>query len=187
MKIWHVITCEPVDNVKPHEYWTCKTGLLCLTRIMRRHILRSVKLRRKGKKRKNKKVKVLQLKNRPFIEQRPAVIEQKGRYSDWEGDFIVSGKDGKGALLVLKERKAQYTVLRKMMLRSPVVINQYIKEITGGFACFNSLTVDNDISFRRHEELSSLIGAPVYFCHPYHAWEKGSVENTNSLIRQYIW
>ncbi len=143
-------------------------------------------LRRKGKKKKGKKEKVGQLKNRLFIEQRPAVIDQKGRYSDWEGDFIVSGKNGQGALLVLRERKAQYAALRRIMSRSPIAVNQYIQEITGGFACFNSLTLDNDISFRRHEELSKSLGVPIYFCHPYHAWEKGGVENTNGLIRQYI-
>lgn len=143
-------------------------------------------LRRKSKKKKSKRAKVDQLKNRLFIEQRPAVIDQKGRYSDWEGDFIVSGKNGKGALLVLRERKSQYVVIRKIMSRSPLVVNQYIGEITGGFACFNSLTLDNDISFKRHEELSKMIGAPIYFCHPYHAWEKGGVENINGLIRQYV-
>jgi len=143
-------------------------------------------LRRKGKKKKKKRLKVGQLKNRLFIEERPAVVDEKGRYSDWEGDFIVSGKNGKGALLILRERKAQYTVIRKIMSRSPIVVNQYIQEITGGLVCFNSLTLDNDISFRKHEELSQILSAPVYFCHPYHAWEKGGVENGNGLIRQYV-
>jgi IS30 family transposase len=36
----------------------------------------------------------------------------------------------------------------------------------------NSLTLDNDIAFKRHTELAKLIGAPIYFCHPYHSWEK---------------
>jgi IS30 family transposase len=143
-------------------------------------------LRKKGKKKKGKRVKVDQLKNRLFIEQRPVVIDQRGRYSDWEGDFIVSGKNGKGALLILRERKAQYTIIKRIMSRSPLVVNQYIQEITGGLACFNSLTLDNDISFKRHEELSKMLGAPIYFCHPYHAWEKGGVENGNGLIRQYV-
>ncbi len=51
---------------------------------------------------------------------------------------------------------------------------------------FNSLTIDNDISFRRHADLSKMLGAPVYFCQPYHSWEKGSVENMNKWIRQYV-
>ena len=49
-----------------------------------------------------------------------------------------------------------------------------------------SLTLDNDILFRMHKTLESLLGVPIYFCHPYHSWEKGSVENTNKYIRKYI-
>jgi len=144
-------------------------------------------LRYRGKKRKrSKRVKVTQLENRVFIEKRPRIVAKKQRFGDWEGDFIVSGKSGKGMLIVLYERKAMYVIIKKITARSCAVVNRYIREMTGGFVCFNSLTIDNDISFRRHEELSGLLGAPVYFCHPYHSWEKGGVENINKLIRQYI-
>ena len=145
------------------------------------------RLRYRGKKkRRDKRQKVSQLENRVFIDKRPKVIGKKQRYGDWEGDFIVSGKSGKGTLIVLYERKAMYTIIKKITSRSCAVVNRYIREMTGGFVCFNSLTIDNDISFRKHEELSGLLGAPVYFCHPYHSWEKGGVENINKLIRQYI-
>jgi transposase, IS30 family len=145
------------------------------------------RLRYKEKKRKNgKKTKVSQLKNRVFIDERPEIANNRGRFGDWEGDFIVSGKSGKGVLIVLYERKTMYAVIKKLNSRSCAVVNRYIREMTGGFVCFNSLTIDNDISFRKHEELSELLGAPVYFCHPYHSWEKGGVENINKLIRQYI-
>lgn len=143
-------------------------------------------LRRKGKKGKKKYVKVGKLKDRIFIDQRPDFINQRLRFSDWEGDLIVSGKQGKGALLTLLERRANYVALRRLLSRSPIAINRIIHEITGGFVCFGSLTLDNDISFRKHERLSQMLKAPVYFCHPYHAWEKGGVENINGLVRQYI-
>lgn len=144
-------------------------------------------LRYKGKKRKRpKRQKVIQLENRVFIDKRPEIISKKQRFGDWEGDFIVSNKTGKGVLIVFYERKAMYVVIKRLMTRSCAVVNRYVKEMTGGFVCFNSLTIDNDISFREHEELSKLLGAPIYFCHPYHSWEKGGVENINKLIRQYI-
>jgi IS30 family transposase len=144
-------------------------------------------LRYKGKKRKKgKREKVSQLENRFFIDERPEIVGEKQRFGDWEGDLIVSGKSGKGVLIVLYERKAMYTVIKRILSRRCDLVNRYIKEITGGFVCFNSLTVDNDISFKKHEELSELLGAPIYFCHPYHSWEKGGVENINKLIRQYI-
>jgi IS30 family transposase len=142
-------------------------------------------LRYKGKK-KRRREKVGQLKNRVFIDERPKIIEEKRRFGDWEGDFIVSGKNGKGALIVLYERITMYTVIGKLLTRDCKTINRHLREMINGFICFNSLTVDNDISFTKHQELSRTLGCPVYFCHPYHSWEKGGVENVNGLIRQYI-
>jgi len=144
-------------------------------------------LRYKGRKRKPKgRVKISRLENRVFIENRPKIANNRKRFGDWEGDFIVSGKNGAGVLLVLHERKARYTIIRKIMAKSPALVNRYIQEMFGIVVCFNSLTLDNDIVFRKHKDLSDLLGKPVYFCHPYHSWEKGAVENTNKLIRQYI-
>ena len=72
------------------------------------------------------------------------------------------------------------------MSRDTQTVNAAIYQMTGGMVYFNSLTIDNDISFRRHVELSRMLDAPVYFCQPYHSWEKGSVENMNKWIRQYV-
>ena len=138
-------------------------------------------------KKRGKRNKVGKLKDRTFIDKRPKIIDDKSRYGDWEGDFIVSGKNGKGVLLVLYERKSMYVVIRKIMSRKTYVVNRHIHDITGGFICFNSLTLDNDISFKKHIELSDMIDSPIYFCHPYHSWEKGGVENINKLIRQYVY
>ncbi|MBI5222590.1 MAG: IS30 family transposase [Candidatus Magasanikbacteria bacterium] len=149
-------------------------------RLLKRH------LRYKGKKRKSKsRTPVTKLGGRVFIDQRPKIVENKERFGDWEGDFIVSGKQGKGILVVLHERKARFTLIKRIIKPNMRSVYRYIFEITGG-VIMNTLTLDNDIIFRKHEELSRLLGAPVYFCHPYHSWEKGGVENTNKLIRQYI-
>lgn len=140
----------------------------------------------KGRKRKPKTaVPVTKLENRIFIDQRPKIVEKRGRFGDWEGDFIVSGKSGSGVLLVLHERKARYTIIRKVHMVSIERTHQFLAEMTGG-VIMNTLTLDNDIVFRKHEEMSRILGVPVYFCHPYHSWEKGGVENTNKLIRRYI-
>jgi len=143
-------------------------------------------LRYRGKKRKCRQVKSTLIKNRTFIDERPEIINSRERFGDWEGDLIVSGRKGEGVLLVLHERVTRFPVIRKIMSRKTDIINNCIYQITGGFVCFNSLTVDSDISFQKHQELSAMIQSPVYFCHPYHAWEKGGVENTNKLVRQYI-
>lgn len=126
------------------------------------------------------------LENRVFIDQRPKIVGKRVRYGDWEGDFIVSGKNGKGVLLVLHERKSRFPMIERIMSKNPETVNRTIYERTGILINFNSLTLDNDIVFKKHLRLSKIIGAPVYFCHPYHSWEKGGVENTNKLIRQYV-
>jgi IS30 family transposase len=49
-----------------------------------------------------------------------------------------------------------------------------------------TITTDNDILFQKHEELEKILSVDIYFCHPYHSWEKGSIENANKCIRKYI-
>lgn len=143
-------------------------------------------LRYKGKKRKSvNRTPVTKIEGRTFIDQRPKIVENRRRFGDWEGDFIVSGRPGKGVLLVLHERKARFVLLRRILNPTIAEVHRIIAEMTGG-VIVNTLTLDNDIVFRKHKELSQILGAPVYFCHPYHSWEKGGVENSNKLIRQYI-
>lgn len=144
-------------------------------------------LRYNGKRRKGKGgAKGSGLTERTFISQRPKIIEKRRRFGDWEGDFIVSGKSGKGALLVLVERKSRYVIMRRILTQKCDEVNALIAQILGGFVVFNSLTLDNDIVFQKHKTLSSLMRRPVYFTHPYHSWEKGTVENMNKWIRQYV-
>lgn len=140
-----------------------------------------------GKKRKTEShTKKALLENRTFIDDRPKIVERRGRFGDWEGDLIVSGRSGRGVLLVLYERLARYVVIKRLLTTSPDVINAAFAEITGGMIIVQSVTLDNDLAFRKHEQLSELLDAPVYFCHPYHSWEKGGVESVNHLIRRYV-
>ena len=124
--------------------------------------------------------------DRTFIGERPKHIDNRRYFGDWEGDFIVSPKDGSGVLLVLHERKSKYAIIKKLMTRSNDEVNKAIYEITGGMVCFNSLTLDNDVAFKKHKELSELLGINIYFCEPYKSWQKGGVENINKLIRRYL-
>lgn len=142
-------------------------------------------LRYHKKKRHGSATPVTKLEGRRFIDQRPKIVDERKRFGDWEGDFIVSGKNGKGVLLVLHERKARYVLMKKIVGMTIELVHQYVFELVGGVV-MNTLTLDNDIIFKKHEELSLLLGVPVYFCHPYHSWEKGGVEYSNKLIRQYI-
>jgi len=144
-------------------------------------------LRYKGRERKPRRYsKVGQLKNRSFIEKRPEIANKRLRFGDWEGDFLESNRQNKTAVIVLRERKARCSLLEKIPNKSPVLVNQKLKEMTAVLKEIKSLTLDNDIAFRKHERLSEMLGILLYFCRPYHSWEKGGVENENKLIRQYL-
>jgi IS30 family transposase len=122
---------------------------------------------------------------RIMIDERPKKVETRREFGHYEGDFIESGKDGKGSLLVIVERKTRYPFLKYLEDRTTLNVNQVVKEILKD-SPIESLTIDNDISFQKHEELSKLIEAEIYFCHPQSPHEKGTVENRNKAIRRYV-
>jgi IS30 family transposase len=122
---------------------------------------------------------------RTFIDQRPKKVQRRVEFGHFEGDFIESGKDGTGSLLVLVERKTRYPFITYLEDRSNANVNRLVEEMLKDVPV-KSLTLDNDISFQRHEELSELIKATVFFCHPQSPHEKGTVENRNKAIRRYV-
>lgn len=125
------------------------------------------------------------LDGRIFIDERPKKVEKRLEFGHWEGDFIESGKDGRGSLLVLVERKTRYPFLVYLEDRSNANVNHLVEKLIA-HTNPKSLTLDNDISFQKHEELSEIINAAIYFCHPQSPNEKGTVENRNKAIRRYI-
>ncbi len=124
--------------------------------------------------------------DRIMIDDRPKSAEKRRIFGHWEADFIVSGKNGKGALLVFVERKTRHVLIFKLRDRKVATINFVFKTLIGAQLVVKSLTIDNDVCFRQHKLMSRILGAPIFFCHPYHSWEKGTVENMNKWIRQYI-
>lgn len=140
----------------------------------------------KKKKRPRKGVKKRSLSDRVFIEKRPKIIEKRARVGDIEGDFIVSCKSGRGILLVVVCRKLRMSFLEIIYDVSIDEVHQSFLKIQDRFPEMKSLTLDNDILFKMHKTLSRLLKIKIYFCHPYHSWEKGSIENVNKFIRKYI-
>lgn len=126
------------------------------------------------------------LSQRPMIDQRPASAQSRQILGHWEADFIVSGKGGPGALLVLVERALRYVLLFKLPNRQRETINAALADFINAQIVCKSITIDNDVCFAHHQQMSDIVGADIYFCYPYHSWEKGSVENMNKWIRQYI-
>jgi len=145
------------------------------------HLYHNAVKKRRGPKNKKK----VSIDGRTMIDQRPKRVEKRLEFGHYEGDFIESGGDGTGSLLVLIKRKTRYPFLIYLEDRSTKNVNNLIEKLIASFDP-KSLTLDNDLSFQKHPELSELIQATIYFCHPHTPYEKGTVENRNKAIRRYV-
>lgn len=137
----------------------------------------------KQKKRKKKRPQTHRLAGRKFIDIRPKIIEKRTRVGDAEADFIVSGKDGKGCLLTIADRTLRVSFVEKILPVTIANVHRAFLRIKKRFSELRTITTDNDILFLHHVELERLLKVKIYFCHPYHSWEKGTIENTNGVIR----
>jgi IS30 family transposase len=121
------------------------------------------------------------------IEGRPKIIDSRRRFGDWEGDTVV-GKGHRSAVVTLVERKSGYTKIGKLngLYSAPVIqsaarrLNRLPKQLR------RSMTLDNGREFSQHKRLTALTGIEVYFAKPYAAWQRGTNENTNGLLRQFF-
>jgi IS30 family transposase len=129
----------------------------------------------------------IKIKNRVSIELRPEIVNNKERYGDWEIDTII-GEDNKGAIITIVERKSSFTLMQK--LEHGKNANELTKIVVKLLKDFKNnvhpLTGDNGTEFADHQNIAKLLNTKFFFTHPYASWEKGLVENTNKLIRQYI-
>ena len=128
-----------------------------------------------------------QIAGKRSIEERPAQANERQRLGDWEGDTMV-GKRRRGFLLTCVDRASRYLMARKLdtCAAEPVArrLRQTIRQLLAEKR--QSLTLDNGREFARPVELERSLHLPIYFAHPYHAWERGTNENTNGLLRQYL-
>jgi transposase, IS30 family len=120
------------------------------------------------------------------IEGRPKIVDRRLRFGDWEGDTLVS-RGRRSGLTSVVERKSGFTLLAPVAdLKAPTVR----QAIEGQMAVLPALlrhtvTFDNGKEFAQHDQLAAATGLDVYFAKPYCAWQRGTNENTNGLVRQY--
>lgn len=126
------------------------------------------------------------LSERTFIDRRPKKINARMRIGDAEADFVVSGKSGKGILLTMADRKSRTSFVEQILKVTISNIHRTFVRIKKRFPELKSITTDNDLLLKHHKKLGKLLGVKIYFCHPYHSWEKGTIENTNGVIRKDI-
>jgi IS30 family transposase len=120
------------------------------------------------------------------ISERPKHIEERRQIGHWEGDTLI-GKHHKHAIVSLVERKSGYAVLAKVENKtSDQVSTAIIKRLKPIAKRVRTLTYDNGKEFADHAAIDRALGSTAYFADPYSSWQRGSNENLNGLIRQYI-
>ena len=126
------------------------------------------------------------IKDRVSIDKRPPIVEEKSRIGDWEVDLIESaGK--KAYLLVLVDRKTSFTEIVKLNSKRAEKVQKAIINTLSLYPKINkTITSDNGKEFTNHKQISNKLHIDFYFTNPYCSWEKGLVEYTNKLIRQYV-
>lgn len=139
-----------------------------------------------GQPRRKRREDAGRLPNAVRIDGRPPIVDSRRRFGDWEGDTIV-GRGHRGGLLSLVERKSGFTLLARVNDRRAATIRAVAEEHLAALpdALCRTVTFDNGKEFAEHERLSAATGIDVYFAHPYAAWERGTNEHTNGLVRQY--
>lgn len=126
------------------------------------------------------------IRNRISIEERPDIVAQKTRIGDWEGDTVI-GKNHKGGLVTLVERKSRYVLAGHIRSKHAAGVTAVTARLLSPHKdkC-HTITFDNGKEFAEHESMAAELNADIYFAHPYRSWERGLNENSNGLLRQYF-
>ena len=131
--------------------------------------------------------KQVNIKNKVSIDLRPPIVDAHERYGDWEIDTII-GENQKGAILTMTERKTGFLLMEKMEFgkQAQGLAKAAIRMLFAYKNTVHTITSDNGSEFAEHELIARKLKADYFFAHPYSSWERGLIEYTNKLIRQYI-
>lgn len=126
------------------------------------------------------------LTGRISIEERPAFVNQRKRYGDWEVDTVIERQGGK-VLVTLVERKSKLSLIGLADNKTAQAVKQTLLRLLESLSSHvHTLTYDNGPEFAQHKTIDKALGSQAYFAKPYCSGDRGLSENTNGLIRQYL-
>ena len=121
------------------------------------------------------------------IATRPAAVEARRQLGHWEADTMLGAGQAGPCVLSMVERKTGYVVLGKLARRASAEVNRRARQlIRVQPQPVRTITVDNGTEFHEYVALEQATASRFYFATPHHAWERGTNENTNGLLRQYL-
>lgn len=119
------------------------------------------------------------------ITERPPGALNRSRVGHWEIDTVLGS--GKACILTLVERKTGYVQIGKLAARTKEEVWKAMKRLVRRHpARYRTITADNGCEFHGYRDIEKAFGLRFYFAPPHHSWERGTNENTNGLIRQYL-
>ena len=119
------------------------------------------------------------------ITTRPVIVEARAQLGHWEADTVLG--PGRPCILSMVERKTGYVLIGKLLARTTAEVNRRATQlIVRQRRAVRTITADNGTEFHGYAALEQATGTRFYFATPHHAWERGTNENTNGLIRQYL-
>lgn len=126
------------------------------------------------------------IKDRKMIDERPACADGS-RFGDWEMDCII-GREGKSTILTMTERSTNFLIMKRLPngRKSKELARQVVTQLLPYKNNVLTITTDNGPEFADFKYIEKRLATKVYFAHPYCSWEKGTIENANGLIRQYL-
>ena len=155
---------------------------------LRRELARSLRSGRTQRKRRGTGTPGGPMRDMVLISERPAEVEDRAVPGHWEGDLVI-GKGGHSQVGTLVERTSGYLALVHLRdcREAPAVAKASAKTVRRLPAeLVRSITWDQGREMAHHARFSVVSGAPVYFCDPHSPWQRGTNENTNGLLRQYL-
>ncbi len=139
--------------------------------------------KKRRSKRKGRKAQKSRLEGRVFIEARSKEANERSELGHWETDTILC-KYREG-VNVLAERMSRSVIITKLVGKDAAATASAITSRLESLPC-KTITADNGPENAEHEIISKALDADFFFCHPYHSWEKGTVENRNGVVRRYL-
>jgi IS30 family transposase len=168
----HTVVChETIYQYIYNQRSDLKEYLRCKTKYRRRYGSNQRKRAREEEK------------NKRRIDKRPKIVEKRTRVGDWEGDTIV-GRERTERILTHVERKTGFLVADRVQATAASVREAAVEHLSR--CTVHTITYDNGPEFAEHELIERGLEATVYFSFPYHSWERGTNENANGLLRQFL-
>ena len=172
------VACVSHERIYQHAWGDKKKKGKLYTHLRRK----GSKYRKRGSSKDSRGI----ISGRVSIDQRPLIVEQRSRFGDLEADLII-GKNHKQAIVTINDRASGMLKMKKVPSKEANIVAKAINEMLDEWMPFtHTITSDNGKEFADHEFIAETLEMDYYFAHPYHSWERGSNENLNGLVRQYL-